>query len=119
MRREAGIGDRRAAAAVPLTTAKRAARSAAIWGALFGVLVFNEVASYHKSFPTVASREKVAQAFGGNAAFASLMGPARRLDTVGGWVAWQVFVLLVTVGAIWGLLRGPNKVMCWPGGASR
>jgi ABC-2 type transport system permease protein len=75
-----------------------------MWGALFGVLVANEALSYHKYYPTVASRENVARAFGHNTAFTALMGPARRLDTVGGFVSWRVFWLLVTVGAIWGLL---------------
>jgi len=104
MRPEAGTGDRRAATAIALTTAKRAARSGALWGVLFGGLVLNEALSYHTSFPTVASREQFAQTFGGNAGLAAVIGPARQLDTIGGFVAWRVFGLLIIVGAIWGLL---------------
>jgi len=104
MSHETGTHDRWDTAVVAWTTAKRAMRSATGWGLLFGALVFNEMASYHNNFPTMAARENLAHAFGGNAAFTALMGPARRLDTVGGWVAWRVFVLLITVGAIWGLL---------------
>ena len=101
---ETGTPVRRATAVVAWTTAKRAMRPAAVWGLLFGALVFNEMTGYRSNFPTEAARENLSHAFGGNAAFTALMGPARSLGTVGGWVAWRVFVLLITVGAIWGLL---------------
>jgi ABC-2 type transport system permease protein len=98
------INDRRPASTIAVTTAKRAARSGMVWGALFGALVLDEARSYHTSFPTVASREEFAQTFGGNAALAAITGPARRLDTIEGFVAWRMFGLLIIVGAIWGLL---------------
>ena len=104
MGRERGVAGRRAATLIAVMTAARAVRSGAVWGAVFGLLVFNEAVSYHTNFPTVASREKFAQAFGGNAGFAAVIGSARRLDTIGGFVAWRVFGLLIIVGAIWGLL---------------
>jgi ABC-2 type transport system permease protein len=94
----------RSALTIATLTARRAARSGAVWGLLFGVLIFNEAASYHGYYPTSASREAIARTFGDNAAFAALMGPARQLDTAAGWVSWRVFALLVWVGAIWGLL---------------
>jgi ABC-2 type transport system permease protein len=101
---EIGSGQRRAANAVALITAKRAARSGASWGVLFGALVLNEAFTYHTSFPTVASRAQFARTFGGNSALAAVIGPARRLDTIEGFVAWRMFGLLIIVGAIWGLL---------------
>ena len=104
MRHETGVRDRQAATAIAWATAKRAARSGAVWGALFGVLVLNEALSYHKNFPTAASQHKFAQAFGGNAGLTAIVGAARRLDTIGGFVAWRVFGLLIIVGAVWGLL---------------
>jgi len=103
MSHETGTHDRWSAVVVAWTTAKRAMRSAAVWGLLFGALVFSEMTGYRSNFPTVAAQKNLARAFDGNAAFTALMGPARSLDTVGGWVAWRVFLLLVTVGAIWGL----------------
>jgi polyether ionophore transport system permease protein len=105
-----GVDDRRAAAVIAVRTAKRAARSAAVWGALFGVLVANEALSYHSTFPTAASRETFARTFGHNAAFDAIIGSARRLDTVGGAVAWRVFGLLVIVGAVWGLLAATRQL---------
>lgn len=104
MRPEVGIGDRRAATAIALTTAKRATRSGVLWGVLFGVLVLNEALRYHSDFPTAASRERFAQTFGGNGSLAAVIGPARRLDTIQGFVAWRMFGLLIILGAIWGLL---------------
>ncbi|HEV2372483.1 MAG TPA: ABC transporter permease subunit [Streptosporangiaceae bacterium] len=87
-----------------MTTAKRAVRSGAVWGALFGVLILNEALSYHKNFPTVASRERFAHTLGANSGMAAIIGPARQVGTLGGFVAWRVFGLLIIVGAIWGLL---------------
>jgi ABC-2 type transport system permease protein len=103
MRREDGA-DRRAATVIASTTAKRAARSGAVWGVLFGGLAAYDALGYHTSFPTVASRQHLEQTFGGNTGLAAVIGPAWRLDTAGGWVAWRTFGLLVIVGAIWGLL---------------
>jgi polyether ionophore transport system permease protein len=93
-----------ATTAIALTTAKRAARSGALWGALFGALVLNEALTYHTSFPTDDSRAQFARTFGSNSALAAVIGPARRLDTIEGFVAWRMFGLLIIVGAIWGLL---------------
>jgi ABC-2 type transport system permease protein len=103
MRSDASVRDRRAATVVALTTAKRAVRSAAVWGALFGLLVMNEALGYHTNFPTLASRE-AARIAGSNHGLTAVIGPARHVDTIGGWMAWRTFGLLIIVGAIWGLL---------------
>jgi polyether ionophore transport system permease protein len=104
MRPEGGFGDRRAATTIFVTTAWRAARSGAVWGVLFGVLVLQEALGYHKNFPTLASREQFAHTLGSNSGLAAIIGPARQVDTIGGFVAWRVLGLLIIVGAIWGLL---------------
>lgn len=89
---------------VGLGTARRAARSALLWGVLFGFLIANEILTYRTTFPTVASRRQFAATFGSNHALAAIVGPGHRLDTVEGVVAWRVFGLMIMVGAIWGLL---------------
>ncbi|TAM90957.1 MAG: hypothetical protein EPN43_04995 [Jatrophihabitans sp.] len=96
-------GDRPAGAVVAVATAKRAARSGAIWGALFGLLVANEALTYKTNFPTAESRA-TAVAAGASRGLTAVIGPAREVDTLGGWLAWRTFGLLVIVGAIWGLL---------------
>jgi ABC-2 type transport system permease protein len=101
----AGYGaDRRAARTVTVVTARRAVRSGAVWGLLFGLLIFNEAVTYHKNFPTTASRESFLRTIGSNAAIITLIGPPRQVDTIGGFVAWRVYFLVMVVGAIWGML---------------
>ena len=95
---------RRAKTIVAMMTAKHAARSAVVWGGLFGMLVANEALTYHSTFPTVASRKKFAEGFGSNTALSAVIGPGRHLDTIGGVVAWRMFGLMIIVGAIWGML---------------
>ncbi|HZN14029.1 MAG TPA: ABC transporter permease subunit [Acidimicrobiales bacterium] len=87
-------------------TARRAARSGALWGLLFGGLVIASAAGYASTFPTVASRETLARSFGGNAGLAALLGPAHRLETVAGFTAWRCLGILSILGAFWGLLIG-------------
>lgn len=97
---------RRARTVVAGLTGRRATRSAALWGALFGLLVWNEAIGWHKSLPTVASREAFAHTLGANTGMAAIIGPARQVDTAHGFLAWRMFGLLIIVGAIWGLLLG-------------
>lgn len=96
--------ERRAARTVAVAVARHATRSAAIWGVLFGVLIANEALGYHRSFPTLASRDEFAHTLGSNTGISAIIGPAQHVDTIGGFVAWRVFGLLIIVGAIWGML---------------
>jgi len=96
--------DRLAATAVARAATGRAVRSGAVWGVLFGALILNEILGYHKAFPTVASRQRFAESFGGNSGLSAVIGPGRNLDTIEGFVAWRTFGLLIIVGAIWGIL---------------
>lgn len=104
MRPETGADRNRATRTVAVVTARRAVRSAAVWGLLFGLLILNEAVGWHRNFPTAASREKFAHTLGASNGLAAIIGPARHVDTVGGFVAWRLFGLLIIVGAIWGLL---------------
>jgi ABC-2 type transport system permease protein len=106
----AAVGELRSALTVATLTTRRAARSGAVWGLLFGVLIFNEAVSYHTSSPTAASRADIVRTFGDNPAFAAILGPARRLDTAGGFMSWRLLALLVWVGAIWGLLTATRML---------
>lgn len=85
-------------------TARRAVRSAVVWGVILGYLVYTEIRQFSIDFPTVELREQFAQSLGSNTALAAIIGPARDLDTVGGYVSWRMFGLLVILGAIWALL---------------
>ena len=56
-------------------TAKKAARSGALWGYFFGVCVASSALTYLSSYKTAADREKLAANFGANSALAALFGP--------------------------------------------
>ncbi len=89
---------------VAVRTARRATRSATVWGLLFGGLIANEALSYHTGFPDRATRERFAASMGANRGLEAVTGPARQLDTIGGFVAWRMVSLMLAAGAIWGLL---------------
>jgi ABC-2 type transport system permease protein len=105
MRRRREIYDeRRASSAVAVATTRRVARGGALWGYVFGATIASSAYSYPKAFPTAASRARLAASFRGNAGFAALFGPIRRIDTVAGYTAYKAMMFLVILGAIWGLL---------------
>jgi ABC-2 type transport system permease protein len=104
LRRRDVYGGRRAARAVAVTTARRAGTQGVLWGLVFGATIAASASSYAGLFPTAASRAKVALSFQGNAAWAALFGPLRRLDTVAGYTAYKSGMTVIIIGAIWGLL---------------
>jgi ABC-2 type transport system permease protein len=85
-------------------TARRAVRSALVWGAVFAISVANSAYAYATTYPTVASRLKLANSFAGNAGFNAVFGTARRLQTVAGFTAWRTMGFLTILGAVWALL---------------
>ncbi|HEX9124591.1 MAG TPA: hypothetical protein VF984_14730 [Actinomycetota bacterium] len=104
MRRRGAYGERRASRVVAVTTGRRAGRQGVLWGLVFGASIAASASSYPSLFPTAASRAKVALSFQGNAAWAALFGPLRRLDTVAGYTAYKSGMTVIILGAIWGLL---------------
>jgi len=100
-------------------TARRAVRSGAIWGGVFGLYVAASAAGYATTYPTPAARARLARTLGGNSGLAALLGPARRLDTVAGFTSWRTMGVLTVVGAIWAmllaarLLRGEEEEGRW------
>ena len=103
-------------------TTRKAARSAALWGYLFGVVVASSAISYTRIYRTQAEREHLAAAFGSNHASSALFGPAPQLQTVAGFTVLKASMTLMILGAIWGLLmstrllrgkRMPADGNCW------
>lgn len=95
-----------ATTAVARIIGRRATRSGAAWGAVFGLYVVSNVSGYATTFPTVASRLKFARSLGPNAGLRALLGPARHIETVAGYTAWRGLGVLSVVGAAWALLAG-------------
>jgi hypothetical protein len=95
---------RRARQVAAAISARRMVRSAGLWGAVFGGYIAYAAWEYATSYPTVASREKIALTFGTNAGFSALLGQGQRLATIAGFTAWRAMGVLVPVGAVWAML---------------
>ena len=86
--------------------ARRSARSAVLWGYVFGIYVVSSALGYASVYKTIADRRRLAHSFGTNIGIQALIGPARHIDTVAGFTAWRTVGVLSLVGAVWGLLAG-------------
>ncbi len=85
-------------------TARKALRSAVVWGAVFGLYVTSSALGYAATYKTPAARAELAATFGANAGFNALIGPAHQIGTVAGFTAWRSLGVLSIVGGVWGLL---------------
>jgi ABC-2 type transport system permease protein len=84
--------------------ARAACRSAVLWGALFGLVVFSSAQGFVATYPTRAGREQLARSLGTNQGVRALFGPTRRIDTVAGFTAWRSTAVVALIAGIWGLL---------------
>ncbi len=91
-------------------TARRAARSGALFGYIFGALVASAAVSYTRIYKTRAERDQLAAAFGSNKASAALFGPAPALQTVAGFTILKSIMTLMVLGAVWGLLISTKRL---------
>lgn len=94
------------AAVVAVSTARRAVRSGALWGYVFGLTVASSAWGFVSVYKTQAQRARFAALFGSNTGLAAINGPARQIETVAGYTAWKSLMFLVLAGAVWGLLTG-------------
>lgn len=85
-------------------SARRAARSGALWGLIFGIAIAWSEVSYTRIYTTQAQRDALAAAYGSNKATSALFGPAPQLQTVGGFTVFKISMTLMILGAVWGLL---------------
>jgi ABC-2 type transport system permease protein len=87
-------------------TARKAARSAVVWGLVFGVYVASSALGYAATYKTPLARAQLEATFGANFGFNALIGPAHQIGTVAGFTAWRALGVLSIVGGVWGLLAG-------------
>jgi ABC-2 type transport system permease protein len=85
-------------------TARKAVRSGAIWGYIFGIAIASSAVSYTRLYKTVAQRDALAAAYGSDKATSALFGPAPQLQTVAGFTVFKISMTLLLLGAVWGLL---------------
>ena len=93
-----------AATVITRLTARKAVRSGAVWGYVFGALIASSAVSYTRIYQTQAARDALAAAYGANNATSALFGPAPQLQTVPGFTAFKIGMTLILLGAVWGLL---------------
>ena len=111
--------ERRASRVVAVTTAKRAGRGGALWGVVFGAPIAATAYTYTSSFPTAASRARLALSVQGNAGLEAVFGPVRRIDTVAGYTAYKTTYSMVILGGDLGaadrdpVLRGEEDAGRW------
>ena len=94
------------ATVVARQTARKAVRSGALWGYVFGAYLATQALAYASSYKTVSQRARIAKEFGNNTGISALVGPAREIQTVAGFTVWKCLTVLAIVGAVWGLLSG-------------
>lgn len=75
------------AAVVAFSTARRAVRSGALWGYVFGLTVASSAWGFVSVYKTSAQRARFAALFGSNTGLAAINGPARQIQTVAGYTA--------------------------------
>jgi ABC-2 type transport system permease protein len=99
--------------------ARRTVRSAAFVALIFGAYVASKAITYANAFPTVKSRLAIATSFSNNIGLKALLGAPRQLETVSGYAAWNTFIVMVMIGAIWAyliatrLFRGEEDAGRW------
>ena len=85
-------------------TARRAVRSGALWGSVFGLAVASSALTYTSFYKTPAARRHLAATFGNDHSVNALYGPAPQLQTAAGFAVFKTSMTLMLLGAVWGLL---------------
>ena len=70
--------------------ARRTARSAILWGAVFGLYVYAQTVGFTDLAPTPAGRQQFLAPLAGSTGLQALFGVPYRIDTVGGFVTVHV-----------------------------
>lgn len=89
---------------------RKAARSGALWGYVFGVFVASSALGYAAAYKTQADRDRLAATFANNSGIDALLGRARDVQTVVGFTVWRSMGVLTVVGAVWGILAATRLV---------
>jgi ABC-2 type transport system permease protein len=69
-------------------TARKALRSGALWGVVFGIYVASQALAYASTYKTRAERDALSKSFTSSGGLNALVGPAHQLNTVAGYTAW-------------------------------
>ncbi|HKR81388.1 MAG TPA: ABC transporter permease subunit [Candidatus Saccharimonadales bacterium] len=105
--------------AIARFTARRTWRSALLWAVIFGAYLASKAVGYADAYTTEVARHRIAEVFSSNVGLVALLGKARNIDTVAGYVTWNALGFMAIVAAVWGLLmatkifRGEENAGRW------
>jgi ABC-2 type transport system permease protein len=102
--RDASSAGRSPGLVVAGLVARRAARSGALWGLVFGLFIVVQTRAYTSAYKTPAARDQIAHAYATNIGLSALLGRAHAINTVAGYAEWRFIGILSILGSIWGLL---------------
>ena len=100
-------------------TGRRAVRSGALWGLVFGLYVYDNAFAFDSIAPTAAKRDQLLGTMAGNAGLKALLGDTHQITTRGGFTDWRAIGVTALVASIWGLmaatkaLRGEEAAGRW------
>jgi ABC-2 type transport system permease protein len=89
---------------------RRAVRSGALWGLVFGLYVYDNAYSFDSIAPTAARRNQLVTTLAGNAGLRALLGDAREITSLGGFTDWRAIGITAVVASIWGLLTATKAL---------
>jgi len=100
-------------------TGKRAVRSGALWGLVFGLYVYDNAFAFDSIAPSAAQRNQLLSTMADNAGLQALLGDAHGITTRGGFTDWRAIGVSALVASVWGMLiatkslRGEESAGRW------
>jgi ABC-2 type transport system permease protein len=98
-----GLHDRGPLLPLVVHAARRIRVTTAIWIGALVLLGAVVVVTYRSAYDTPAERAVLAAQIEGNPSFEALFGPARDIDTVGGFAIWRINGVALLLAAVWAM----------------
>lgn len=90
--------------------AHRELKVGAVWGAVFGLYVYDNAFAFDSIAPSPAARDQLLATMGGNPGLKALLGDTGAITTRGGFTDWRALGVTVLVASIWGLLAATKTL---------
>jgi len=91
-------------------TARRAMRSGALWGLVFGLYVYDNAFAFNSVAPTTAARDLLLATMASNPGLKALLGDTSGITTRAGFTDWRAIGVSVIVASVWGLLSATKAL---------